>query len=60
MLDMVAHRHQLREVLIRLVELLTNRPPSGDLIDLKKSNLDIPLPVELEKRADPDGPGSTP
>ena len=60
MLDMVAHRHQLREVLIRLVELLTNRPPSGDLIDLTKPNLDIPLPVELEKRADPDGPGGTP
>ena len=60
MLDMVAHRHQLRAILIRLIELLTNRQPSGDLIDLTNSNLDIPVPVELEKRADPNGPGSTP
>ena len=60
MLDMVAHRHQMRAILIRLIELLTNRPPSGDLIDLTNSNLDIPSPFEIEKRADPNGPGSTP
>ena len=59
MLDMVTHRHQLREVLIHLVELLTNRPPSGDLVSIKQPNLDIPIPVETEKRADPDGPGGT-
>ena len=60
MLDMVAHRHKLRETLIRVIELLANRPPTGDVINLPQVDFEIPLPIELEQRADPDGPGGTP
>ena len=64
MLDMVIHRHKMRETLIRVVELLGNRPPSGEVITLPQPDLEIPLPmnvkIETEQRADPDGPGGTP
>ena len=60
MLDMVAHRHKLRKTLIRVIELLANRPAAGDIIYLPQVDFEIPLPIELEQRADPDGPGGTP
>jgi len=72
MLDMVIHRHKMRETLIRVVELLGNRPPSGEVVALAQPDLEIPLPsnvpqnvkmnvkIATEQRADPDGPGGTP
>ena len=46
MLDMVIHRHQMRETLIRIVELLGNHPPSGEVISLPQPDLEIPAPKD--------------
>lgn len=60
MLDMVIHRHKLREILIRVVELLGNRPASGDVISLPQPDLEIPLPMDIEPRPGTDEPGGAP
>ena len=63
MLDMVVHRHTLRNTLIRVTELLAGRPPSGEVISLPQPDLEIPLPMnsmdplDIEKRAETDEPG---
>ena len=44
MLDMVVHRHKLRETLIRIIELLMAEPRSADVVALPRSGLDIPAP----------------
>ena len=60
MLDMVVHRHQLREVLIQVIELLANRQPPENLVSPAQTDLEIPVSHELNYRTDPDGPGGTP
>ncbi len=46
MLDMVVHRHQLRDILIRLLKLLHHPLPSGEVIDLPLRT-EFPVPVEI-------------
>jgi len=50
MLDMVVHRHALRETLIRVVELLGNRPPSAEVISLPRPDLEIPAPADARQK----------
>jgi len=57
MLDMVVHRHQMRNTLIQVVELLGNRPPAADVISLPTPDLEIPLPKELEQEGSEGEPG---
>lgn len=42
MLDMVVHRHQLRDQLIRLIKLLTEPQPSAEVVAMPQPLLDIP------------------
>ena len=42
MLDMVVHRHQLRDQLIRVLRLLTDPQPSAEVVKLPTRALDIP------------------
>ena len=42
MLDMVVHRHKLRETLARVVDLLMAAPRSADVVTHPRSGLDIP------------------
>jgi acetyl-CoA carboxylase carboxyl transferase subunit beta len=60
MLDMVVHRHQMRDTLIRVVELLGNRPPAADVISLPAPDLEIPLPAASKAGEESDNgePGS--
>ncbi|MGE3894916.1 MAG: acetyl-CoA carboxylase, carboxyltransferase subunit beta, partial [Alphaproteobacteria bacterium] len=44
MVDMVVHRHKLRETLVRIIELLMAAPRSADVVTLPRSGLDIPTP----------------
>ena len=41
-LDMVVHRHQLRDQLVRLLKLLTEPQPTADVVQLPQAGLDIP------------------
>ncbi|MEO5375963.1 MAG: acetyl-CoA carboxylase, carboxyltransferase subunit beta [Alphaproteobacteria bacterium] len=43
MIDMVVHRHQMRDTLIRILGLLRNRLPSGDVVGLP---VVVPDPAE--------------
>jgi acetyl-CoA carboxylase carboxyl transferase subunit beta len=60
MLDMVVHRHALRETLIRVVELLGNRPPSAEVISLPQPDLEIPAPTDIEQEGETGEPGGAP
>ena len=42
MVDMVVHRHQLRDQLARLLRLLTDPQPSAEVVKLPTRALDIP------------------
>jgi acetyl-CoA carboxylase carboxyl transferase subunit beta len=42
MVDMVVHRHQLRDQLIRLLALLTDPKPKAEVVALPTRDLDIP------------------
>ncbi len=42
MLDMVVHRHKLRETLARVIDLLMAAPRSADVVAHPRSGLDIP------------------
>jgi acetyl-CoA carboxylase carboxyl transferase subunit beta len=44
MLDMVVHRRDLRDRLVRLVDLLRNRRPSAEVVALPQEDLEIPVP----------------
>ncbi|NQV60584.1 MAG: acetyl-CoA carboxylase carboxyltransferase subunit beta [Alphaproteobacteria bacterium] len=57
MLDMVVHRHALRETLIRVVELLGNRPPSAEVISLPRPDLEIPAPTDARQKGETGEPG---
>jgi acetyl-CoA carboxylase carboxyl transferase subunit beta len=38
MVDMVVHRHELRDTLVRIFSLLRNKGPAGDVLKLAKAN----------------------
>lgn len=42
LLDMVVHRHQLRDQLVKLLKLLTEPQPSAQVVTLPQPGLDIP------------------
>jgi len=42
MIDMVVHRHKLRETLVKLISLLRETGPSADVVSLPQTGLDIP------------------
>jgi acetyl-CoA carboxylase carboxyl transferase subunit beta len=42
LLDMVVHRHQLRDQLVKLLKLLTEPQPSAEVVTLPQPGLDIP------------------
>ncbi len=44
MLDMVVHRHELKDTLARLVDLLRNRGPAAEVVELPQEDLEIPVP----------------
>jgi acetyl-CoA carboxylase carboxyl transferase subunit beta len=44
MVDMVVHRHELREALIRTLKLILQPAPSADIVPIPKPGLDIPPP----------------
>ncbi|MFQ5783200.1 MAG: acetyl-CoA carboxylase, carboxyltransferase subunit beta [Alphaproteobacteria bacterium] len=45
MVDMVVHRHQLRDTLIRLLDLLRNPGPVAEVVALPQPGLEIPAPL---------------
>ncbi len=46
MVDMIVHRHALRETLIKVVKLLLGRGPVAEVVDLPQPALEIPQPDE--------------
>jgi acetyl-CoA carboxylase carboxyl transferase subunit beta len=44
MVDMVVHRHKLREALVRTLKLLLQPTPSAEVLPLPRPNLEIPAP----------------
>jgi acetyl-CoA carboxylase carboxyl transferase subunit beta len=42
MVDIVVHRHQLRETLIRILSLLTAPRPAAEVVPLPQASMDIP------------------
>ncbi|MBI3453176.1 MAG: acetyl-CoA carboxylase carboxyl transferase subunit beta, partial [Rhodospirillales bacterium] len=42
MVDMVVHRHKLREMLIRLIKFLTVPGPAADVLPMPQTGLQIP------------------
>jgi acetyl-CoA carboxylase carboxyl transferase subunit beta len=53
MVDMVVPRTELRSTLIRVLDLLRNRDPAGDVVPLPRSE-----PVEAIPEIEPDGDGT--
>ena len=56
MLDMVVHRHQLRNTLGQILALLSDPRPSADVLSLPQPDLDIPA-ADGGDKADGDRPG---
>jgi acetyl-CoA carboxylase carboxyl transferase subunit beta len=44
MLDMVVHRHQLRESLARIIDMLKNPAPPAEMVTMPQTELEIPEP----------------
>ena len=44
MIDIVVHRHQLRDTLVRTLKLILQPSPSAEVVPLARPGLDIPLP----------------
>src|SRR5262249_5274676 len=44
MVDMVTHRHQLRDTLIKVMKLILQPNPSAEVLPIPKPDLDIPAP----------------
>jgi acetyl-CoA carboxylase carboxyl transferase subunit beta len=42
MVDIVSHRHKLRDTLIRLLKLVLQPSPSAEILPIPKPDLDIP------------------
>jgi acetyl-CoA carboxylase carboxyl transferase subunit beta len=59
MLDMVVHRHAMRETLIRVMELLGNRPPSAAVTSLPQPGLEIPSLTDSRQKGHSGEPGGT-
>jgi acetyl-CoA carboxylase carboxyl transferase subunit beta len=59
MLDMVVHRHAMRETLIRVIELLGNRPPSAAVTSLPQPGLEIPSLTDSRQKGHSGEPGGT-
>ena len=59
MLDMVVHRHAMRETLIRVIELLGNRPPSAAVNSLPQPGLEIPSLTDSRQKGHSGEPGGT-
>jgi acetyl-CoA carboxylase carboxyl transferase subunit beta len=57
MLDMVVHRHRLRQTLVRLIDLLRNRLPRAEVVPLPRSDLSIPSIAESEHGAESEPAG---
>jgi len=57
MLDMVVHRHAMRENLIRVLELLGNRPPSAAVTRLPQPDLEIPALTGSRQKGHSGEPG---
>ena len=54
MLDMVVHRHALRDKLIQILKLLLDRGPVAEVVELPKPELEIPQLGIEGKEASPD------
>jgi acetyl-CoA carboxylase carboxyl transferase subunit beta len=65
MLDMVVHRHELRDTLARIISLLTRPEPSAEVVALPQPELDIPKSAGNSKadkgksEKKPNEPGAT-
>ena len=46
MLDMVVHRHEMRDTLVRIVDILGEPGPRPERLSLPRSEIDIPTPGE--------------
>jgi len=57
MLDMVVHRQQLRQTLVRLIDLMRNRMPRAEVLTLPRNDLNIPPVTEAELGAKPEPAG---
>lgn len=53
MVDMVVHRHELREALIRTLKLILQPTPSADVVPIPKPGLEIPSPGPAAGQASP-------
>jgi acetyl-CoA carboxylase carboxyl transferase subunit beta len=42
MIDMVVHRHELRDALIRILKLILQPNPSAEVVPLPRPGLDVP------------------
>ena len=45
MLDMVVHRHRMREQLIHIIDLLRNPAAPAEVVSLPQTDLEIPPPT---------------
>ncbi|MHA1564431.1 MAG: acetyl-CoA carboxylase, carboxyltransferase subunit beta [Alphaproteobacteria bacterium] len=46
--DMVVNRHELRGMLIRIVDLLMRRQPQAEIVPLNSGDMEIPAPKQVE------------
>jgi len=53
----VVHRHAMRENLIRVLELLGNRPPSAAVTRLPQPDLEIPALTDSRQKGHSGEPG---
>ena len=49
--DMVVDRHELRGMLIRIVDLLMRREPQAEIVPLNSGDMEIPAPKTVENRS---------
>ena len=56
MVDMVVHRRDLRDTLVRILSLLTNPAPAGEVVPLTPADLEIPASkIRDDSTAEPGG-----
>ncbi len=54
MVDMVVHRHALRDTLVRILDLLMNRGPVAEIVNLPQPELEIPAAADAGGGTDKD------
>lgn len=54
MVDMVVHRHALRDTLVRVLDLLCNRGPVAEIVSLPQPELEIPAAVAIDADGEAD------